>query len=457
MNRDRIAGVIITVLFALAIAVQTKTKPGSWNDISRIAAIESLVERGTWAMNDSPWFDLTQDKVFVNGEFYSDKMPLFSFFGAGAYVILHHVMGASLAPDCADVARFCAYYWLTIILVGIPATLMLWLFFRLARQKHVPLWAALVGTMAFGGTMIFPYALVFNHHVPAAASLFASFFILSTRANNRGSLDPAVSVGWMFAAGLLAALAISFDALAGIMAASLFGIMLARYRSQFPFFALGAAAPLVVTALLDYQIAQTLIPPYLITDGYNYPGSAFPATIGGNGTPDDYAAYAFRMFLGGQGLFAFNPLLLFALAGAIAVALNRQQPLWIEALFTTLGFVLLSLYLAVGTGNFGGTAYGERWFIPAIPVLFSFIFFAPPLDASTSLEAASPRKGSLDWRSAFWKNAAWILFAPLLALSIFSSLQGAQNPWVYWPPPLQMTRNPNQFPIFGFKWNAHWP
>lgn len=150
MNRDRIAGVLITILFALVIAAQTKMPLFSWNDISRIAAMESPVERGTGAIDEPPWAALTDDKIFLNGKFYSDKMPLFTFFGAGAYAILRHVMGASLAPDCADAARFCAYDWLTLIFVGIPAILMLWLFFNLARQREMTLWVALIGTLVFG-------------------------------------------------------------------------------------------------------------------------------------------------------------------------------------------------------------------------------------------------------------------------------------------------------------------
>lgn len=436
MTSHRLIGATIAIVFLIAFAALTKTKPESWNDIARSASIESLVERGTWAIDDSLWIDETQDKVLLNGQFYSDKMPLFSLMGAGVFAILHNGLGASLAPDCAQVARFCAYAWLTLILVGIPAALMLWLFLDYAWRQNVPSWIALVGTVALGvGTMIFPYALVFNHHVPAAASLFAGFYLL----DRAGAKDAQTNEHWRLAfAGLFATLAISFDVLSGIIAAGVFGIALARIRSRFVYFALGAAIPIALTALLDYQIAQTIIPPYMLTNGYNYPGSAFPATFAGNGTPDDYAAYAFRMFLGGKGLFAYNPLLLFALVGALGVALNRKHPLWIEGLVTVLGFVALSFYLATNTGNYGGTGYGERWFIVAIPTLFAFIFFASPLNAPTR------------------KDAAWLFFAPLLALSILSSLQGAQAPWQDWLPPLQMTRS-MQFPIFGFKWNVRLP
>jgi hypothetical protein len=221
---------------------------------------------------------------------------------------------------------------------------------------------------------------VLNHHVPAAASVFASFYLLSrqlteTSPSSLGARKDVVSI---FASGFLTVLAISFDVLSGVIAATLFVIALVRYRPQFHFFVLGALIPLAATALLDYQIARTILPPYTVTDAYNYPGSAFPASIAGNGTPDDYAAYAFRMFLGGKGLFAYNPLLLLAFAGAVSVALNRQHPLRTEGTTTVLGFIALCIYLATNTGNYGGTAYGERWFIVSIPILFSFIFPCRP-------------------------------------------------------------------------------
>lgn len=422
-------GAVIALFFLIAFFALAKSNPVSWNDIARTATVESLVERGVWTIDGSPWLDATKDKVFLNGKFYSDKMPLLSLIGAGVYAAVRFGFGASLVPDCA---HSCAYFWLAFVLAGIPAAAMIWLFFDYARRLGVQMWSVVFGTLAFGlGTMVFPYALVFNHHVPAAASLFASFYILTTHS--------AIGRAALFIAGLLAALAISFDVLSGVTAAALVGIALVRQRSRFVYFAVGAAIPLVLTALLDYQIAETIIPAYMITNGYNYPGSAFPATVGGNGTPDDYAAYAFRMFLGGQGLFAYNPLLLFAIAGVIGVALSRTQALKIEARFVALAFVALCVYLALFTGNLGGAAYGERWYVAAIPMLCAFIFFAPPLNAAT------------------WQSIAWILFLPLLALSIFSSLQGAQGPWLYAPPPLQMTRDVNHFPIFGFKWNIKFP
>jgi hypothetical protein len=204
----------------------------------------------------------------------------------------------------------------------------------------------------------------------------------------------------------------------------------------------------------------------MVTDAYNFPGSAFPATVGGNGTPDDYAAYAFRMFLGGKGLLAYNPLLILAFVGAVRVALNRGSALRVQAALTALGFIALCVYLATQTGNYGGTAYGERWFIVAIPILFSFIFSVPPLNSASRTPAlrrphAIPRdsktlsgaSGAAERERGARKNAWYLLLVPLLALSIISSLQGSQAPWQDWLPPLQMTRDVTKFPYLGFRWN----
>jgi hypothetical protein len=457
---SRVVGALIAILFFAFCVASIKTKPESWNDIARVASIESLVERGTWAIDESAWLDRTADKVFLGGKFYSDKLPLLSVIGAGVYAIVRNAFGASLAPDCAQ----CAYAPLTLILVALPVALTLWVFFDFAARQNMPVWIGTLGTVALGaGTMLLPYALVLNHHVPAACALFASFYFLW-----RGLSSPQSQTRKFapLAAGFFAALAIAFDIPSGIIAASLFGIALTRYRVDVFFFALGGAVPIAITALLDYQVAGTIIPAYLIPEGYAYPGSEFPAIIGGNaGTPDDYVAYAFRMFLGGKGLFAYNPLLIFAFIGALRVAFTRTNFLRIEGAWIAFGFSALCVYLATGTGNFGGNAYGERWFIPAIPVLFAFIFCAPPLSeirnwkldvGSNSTRQAVQRPTSTQSVQHLTVIAGWLLLIAALALSIFSSLQGAQAPWQDILPPLQMTRS-SQFPIFGFRWNVRLP
>ena len=54
-KRPVLLGWVVFVVVLALWFVQTKDsyEPGSWNDGSRLAAIESLVERGTWQIDDS--------------------------------------------------------------------------------------------------------------------------------------------------------------------------------------------------------------------------------------------------------------------------------------------------------------------------------------------------------------------------------------------------------------------
>ena len=50
----------------------------SWNDSSRFATIQNLVENKSFIINNAYYERGTHDKVFINGFYYSDKPPLFS-------------------------------------------------------------------------------------------------------------------------------------------------------------------------------------------------------------------------------------------------------------------------------------------------------------------------------------------------------------------------------------------
>lgn len=427
-------GVVLALGYFGLCVLMTKHMPVSWNDIARVAAIESLSERGTWAIDDSPWLELTQDKVFHNGKFYSDKLPLLSWAASGVYSVGRQFLNLSLAPDCAEQGATCAYYFLTLVLIGLPASVLVVLVFDYVRQQRLSLWVAVLATIALAlGTMILPYSLVLNHHLPAAVSLFAAFYLLVTR--------PKQDKKWIAGVGFFSALALTLDPLSGIFTVALFVLAALRFRFYSGWFLLGALPPLLVTALLDWQMAGTITPLYMIPGGYDYPGSVFPATVGGNGTPDDLPQYAFKMFLGAQGLFAYNPVLIFALVGMVIVALKRDHPLRKEALVLGAASVALGIYLATRTGNLGGVAYGERWFVHAVPLVMAFLIFVPPLTVQSK---------------PIWRWVTLPLFGIALAASLFSSYQGALAPWNYVPPPAHISRDPATGAI-GWRWRVNFP
>ena len=82
---------IVLVLFLvsmLAVALLTRTTPTSAHEFSRLGTVESLVERGTFQLDDSI-FIVTVDKIQRGGHYYSHQPPLLSILEAPIYWGLH--------------------------------------------------------------------------------------------------------------------------------------------------------------------------------------------------------------------------------------------------------------------------------------------------------------------------------------------------------------------------------
>ena len=141
----------------------------------------------------------------------------------------------------------------------------------------------------------------------------------------------------------------------------------------------------------------------------------------------------FKMFLGAQGLFAYNPVLWFGVAGIAIAAIWNRKNLKLEAIILGGAFLVLCLYLATRTGNLGGNGYGERYFVNAIPLVMAFQYLCPPFVVTR-------------YRALFGA-----VFAVALALSLVTTYQGVRNPWNYIEPPLHVTRDA-QTGAFGVRW-----
>ncbi len=170
--------IIFLVILGLWMA-QTKTVHESWNESSRLATIQSLVEHGTWQIDASPYGHQTGDKMVIEGHYYSEKPPLFAAVGAIFYALMYYGWRATLAIEGCQPGTWCVYYWLTVLMVGVPSAFMATLFYRLAlRQSDSFAWAVGLTALLCFGTVVWPYSLVFNHHLPAAIALFSSFYLL---------------------------------------------------------------------------------------------------------------------------------------------------------------------------------------------------------------------------------------------------------------------------------------
>ncbi len=412
-RRPRDLTIVIAVVFALVYALFIHTRAYSSNDASRMATIESLVERSTWAIDDSPF--ATVDRIKVGDHFYSDKPPILSFLGAGFYSILRHSFNLILQPwGCAPerMPTWClavletneadwAYFAITFVLVSLPTTLMLVLIYRLARRYAFSQWGSLLFVIVLGlGTALFPYSTVLNNHVPAAASMLVAFYLLMT------SERP--SRARLAIAGLAAALAVTIDPSTVLFAAALAVYIATRYRSDVIGFALGGIVPIGVTIILDYQILGSPVLPYMVPQGYAYAGSKLYSTVAGTHQAADVPRYAFELLLGERGFVMFYPIVVWYLYAALHALRSSDTTIRRLAWAINFGSVVYVLYVVLNTDNFGGYSYSPRWLLNPLPLLAML--------AVTDRAIYGPR-----WRIG--------LVGGLSILSIVSAFYGALNPW----------------------------
>jgi hypothetical protein len=439
-------GLVLLVAFLLFWALMAKVHTHSWQEESRMATVQALVEQCTFII-DHTEFNRTGDKVLVNGHFYSDKTPLLSVMAAGAYSILHNAFGLTLdpticVPDEDGAAcraftptgtRFTAFYWLTLLFIGGSASLLVVLFWRAMLQAGASGALATALAVALGlASPIAPYSIVFAGHVPAALCLFAGFMLLamyskveaSAGLRSRQVASPAnasnpvsAGSGWRFFwAGFLISLAANIDLTLAIFIAA-FGLWVLFTRwplRALLSYVLGALIPFALSAVINFWAAGTIVPLYFDPNAYDFVGTVLNTTVGGTSGFYSWefgARYAYDMFVGQRGLFAFTPMLIFALLGMFtALRRRRQRGLLLTLL---LGSLVFAAYLILRTDNFGGLAWGTRWFVPLVPLWWYF-----------SREAyglwREPRWASMTWRTLFWIA---------VALSFLTAAQGLHDTW----------------------------
>jgi len=425
----RPVGWVLFIIFLLLWAVLAKAyTTDSWQEDSRLATVQALVEQGTFII-DHTEFNRTGDKIFINGHFYSDKTPLFSVAAAGVYTILHRMLGLRLdtticlpAQDSAacrawgpDGLRLTAFYWLNLILVGVPSALLIALVWdALTRRPAGGLVATGLAVSLGLASPIGPYSIVLTSHLASALCLFAGFILLA-RSPGR----------WRFFwAGLWLGLAANMDLLLTLFVAT-FGVwvVFAR-RAYLVSFGLGVLIPYAMSAITNYWVAGTLIPLYLDPGAYDFYGTVLHKAAGG--TEGFYSLqfglrYAYDLLIGRRGVFAYTPLLIYAVTGMWKLARHRQHAMSGLALAALAGCLAFTAYLIWRTDNFAGVAWGVRWFVPLTPLLWYL----------TAVMFDKPHKPM--WWLAF--VAAWIISAATVA-------PGLYNPW-------------NDIsPIFFLEWTA---
>lgn len=360
----------LLVIFAAALVAIASARdyPGGWNDGSRLATVESLVERGTWAIDDSPFLATTQDKLFIDGHYYSDKSPVPAVLMAGEYFFWRTITGltAHSRPD-----RFCQF--LTLGTSGLAYVLAVWSIFRLGRPMRLPLGLRLILTASFAVATVAPaYIRHVNNHM-LLLGVTAILLVEAVWLGHEGRRAPMMR---LIGIGTLTGLAYTIDLGAGpviLLGAGCHVLFRCGWRAAL---IVGAAAlPWVASHhALNYLIGGTWVPANANPEYLSWPGSPFDSTTmtGGwnHASVGAFALYAVDLLIGKRGFLGHNLALYLAVPATIwslwTLSRKRQRGERPELVLATGWCVGVWLLYAATSTNYSGACCSVRWFVPLL-------------------------------------------------------------------------------------------
>ena len=376
---------------------------------SRLATVYSLTKYGTWAIDrpaEEPPIRFEQrtiDKVWVNGHIISSKPPVLPLIMTGEYVLLNKVMGWSLDDDkqTTRIIRFMSFSLIglsyMLILVFFSKTLNLFVSDSLTR-------AILLFSLAFC-TQIWGYSFHINNHVPATAAMMVSLYFGLSLALNRVKQERWRFLAFGFTAGLVPTLDMPvavFAAFAGLY------LLWKHPKNTLTLSVLGALLPIVIHVVCMWQSTGSIFPVQTRDEVYLYEASYWRSPLFVDALNEPKTLYGFHMTFGRNGIFLLYPILLLGLVAVGRALFKPNSPHRGLILSGALAFLILTAYYVVKTNNYGGEAYGFRWYIGAMPVL---LLMGGPL---------------LSGVRARWQ---WMVITLMVSISFFSGFECAQSPW----------------------------
>lgn len=413
----------LLILAATAVisgAVLQSTPLQSANDRSRWVTVWSLVERGTFQIDeidaDSRWS--TIDKVRYRRDdsepyhFYSSKPPLLSTIVAGLYAIERATIGFGLFHETKFVTRF-----LLMFVNVLP------FYFALRSLSHClrifrasPAVRVFVLAVAGFGSMLTPYLTTLNNHTPAVMcamfSITAAARMISRNRNEsrtfRSSLDFA-------SLGFFSALTCCFELPAAQLGVLAFvSAMLIHRRQTVCYFIPAALIPLIAFFVTNWLATGGVKPFYATygTETYLYEHNGIPSywlnPHGLDANSESTSVYLFHCILGHHGLLSLTPVLCVSLLGWW-LTICRGRALWTAPMLsesapqiegtdaasgkwhgdraqnfliltgTVMTLITLGFYLTrTQNYNYGGNSVGLRWMLWLSP--FWWIAMVPAME-----------------------------------------------------------------------------
>jgi hypothetical protein len=409
------ARLLILVAVVLSTVRLVEAEPlQSANDRSRWTTVWSLVERGTFQIDEIirvPGWD-SIDKVRHEEHFYSSKPPLLATFVAGCYWVVKHTLGWTISPT--DLAATAGVTQLILWFINIlPTWIALECLARIIwRNSTSNATRAFVLAAACFGTLWMAYLPSLNNHTPALCCV-----VFAIAAVNGAGGGP-ISNSRLALAGFFASMTVANELPAAAFLAGL-GLLLARrdWKRTIVFFGIGAVLPLAAHFVTNALATGSWKPFYSAygTEKYRYVFEGIPSywmdPKGVDKARDSFGTYLLHCTIGHHGLFSLTPILLLSLAGAALVPKWKSTRLsGIHALGIALTLIVFGFYLSRPDHyNYGGVSVGLRWMIWLTP--FWLLLLIPACDA---LDCCRPSR---------------IFACLLLAGSIFSAWHPFAAPW----------------------------
>ncbi len=378
------AWVLAAVAFAFTVA-SARPFATSWNDGSRLASVESLVERNTFCIDGSVFLTPpaeqfasgtppyapenallrrgTLDKLFIDGRYYSDKPPLVSVPLAAAYRVLM-ALGLPKPSERPD-----TFAWvICVLLSGTGYAVAVGCMWSIGTRVGLsPAWRfAWLGAFALA-TVLPAYTQSANNHIAQLGAVAAICVLLCRIAD--AAREGRTAWGSLLAAGFVTGFAYNLDFGVGPPLVPMVLVVVAlRTRSVLPVAAcVVAALPCVIAGhAINFAIGGDWLKPLNMHPEYlAWPGSPFETTMTGVVRTRYFAQFTYTLDLlfGKKGILTNNPPLLLALAAG-ALVLRRGTPHRVELLALVAWCACGWLMYGVLSKNHGGACVSIRWFVP---------------------------------------------------------------------------------------------
>jgi hypothetical protein len=306
---------LLIVLGSVLLLSQTlnATALSSANDRSRWSTVWSLVERGTYQIDEidarNGW--TTIDKVRHDDHFYSSKPPLLSTAVAGLYWCVRQTLGYDLLTQTQETARL-----LLLIVNWLPLTIAFVVLARaIAVSTHsVP--ARLIAVAAFCfGTLVTGYSVTLNNHSVAAVCAALVLPPLLRIVNSEGQRGADFAL-----VGFFAALLACHELPSALLGVATFLLLCRKsIRQTAIWYVPAAVVPLAAFFVTNWIATGGWKPFYMYygTEKYLYVLDGIPSywhePRGMDQNLDSPLAYFLHCTIGHHGIFSLSPVFLLAL------------------------------------------------------------------------------------------------------------------------------------------------